>query len=287
MLCHGLHCTRNCQREHAYRVYPYCWRDTSDLRKHLHCQHRSCKTCGLIIRWSWVRAPPAPPAQSLFRFPSLSTSLHTIAKLHTRHLRYVYTVRTDVDLQQQLSTSVNACVRKKLAARLELADTHPHTQFPSLAHPTHSTGNVAGQDHSPCRINQNTQKPFTRKINWPRYDYTRRGTNHLATPAFTPGGEHTMLDGARDTTTEEQQRILNQIRAAFDYIPDNPKAKDGLRPWLGWQAEHMVPQLSSDDFTESELMALVGLLGPVFARTFACTLPGPQGRERPTLRAVI
>ncbi|AAN07969.1 hypothetical protein PBI_CHE9D_51 [Mycobacterium phage Che9d] len=95
-----------------------------------------------------------------------------------------------------------------------------------------------------------------------------------------------MLDGARNTTTPEQQRILDQIRAAFDYIPDGPTAKDELRPWLRWQAEHMVPQLSSDDFTESELMALVGLLGPVFARTLAGTLPGPQGRERPTLRAV-
>lgn len=80
---------------------------------------------------------------------------------------------------------------------------------------------------------------------------------------------------------DEQQHIIDQIRATFDYMPEGAAQKKQLLPWLEWQVDHMLTQVGPDDFTPDEMVALVGLIGPVFARLLT-----PQPAVRRPLRSV-
>ncbi|UCR74420.1 hypothetical protein Ritam007_46 [Mycobacterium phage Ritam007] len=94
-----------------------------------------------------------------------------------------------------------------------------------------------------------------------------------------------MLDGARDTTTEEQQRILNEIRAAFTFMAEDPQTAHGLKPWI----EHMVANTGPKDLTDSEMMVVMALFWPIYARTLPRARFGGGGTPIPaprTLRAV-
>jgi hypothetical protein len=64
---------------------------------------------------------------------------------------------------------------------------------------------------------------------------------------------------------EDQQRILDQIRATFDYMPDGEEA-EVLRNWLAFQLDTFLTTLTYEDLNMSELMAAVGTLGPAFSR---------------------
>lgn len=83
--------------------------------------------------------------------------------------------------------------------------------------------------------------------------------------------------GSPSTLTEEQQRILKQIESTFLFMAADPAECDSLVPWLAWQANEILKRIGPQDFTPSEMVALVGLLGPVFARV----LGGLGGNDVP------
>lgn len=76
-------------------------------------------------------------------------------------------------------------------------------------------------------------------------------------------------------------QILNSIRATYDYMPEDPDAKQQLVPWLEWQLEEMLDKVTLDDIEPIELVALVGIVGPIFARTLTT-----EPAYRRALRAV-
>lgn len=87
----------------------------------------------------------------------------------------------------------------------------------------------------------------------------------------------------------EQQRLLSQIQATFDFMPDDPDSAVQLRPWISWQVQEILKRISLEDFTDSELMSLVGTIGPIFARVLGGELPlglGERPNKGPRLRSV-
>lgn len=89
--------------------------------------------------------------------------------------------------------------------------------------------------------------------------------------------------GEHHTLTADQQRILQQIRATFDYMPSNPEEADMLAPWLDWQVDEILDRVPKSEYQTVEKMALVGLLGPVFARFLS---RGASPRRPPPVRPV-
>lgn len=66
-----------------------------------------------------------------------------------------------------------------------------------------------------------------------------------------------------------QNRILYQVRATFDYMPSDPDQAAILVPWLDWQVDEILDRVPKSEYEPVESIALVGLLGPVFARFLA------------------
>lgn len=88
---------------------------------------------------------------------------------------------------------------------------------------------------------------------------------------------------------DDQERLLSQIRATFDFMPDDPDGAAQLSLWIQWQVTEILKQISFEDLTSSELMSLVGILGPVFARVLAGDVPPGCSDRRdgsPRLRSV-
>ncbi|MGV0805761.1 hypothetical protein [Mycolicibacterium setense] len=83
------------------------------------------------------------------------------------------------------------------------------------------------------------------------------------------------------TLSEEQQRILCQIRATFDYMPSDPDEAAELMPWLEWQVDEILARVPRSEYKPAEMIALVGLLGPTFARFLGRTSPIPPTPKRP------
>ena len=67
--------------------------------------------------------------------------------------------------------------------------------------------------------------------------------------------------------TEEQQRILNQVDATFRF--QGGEESDAIRLWIKWQNEQMLQHITLDDFSTSELLCLVAIIGPLFSRVLA------------------
>lgn len=87
----------------------------------------------------------------------------------------------------------------------------------------------------------------------------------------------------------EQKRLLSQIQATFDFMPDDPVSAGQLRPWISWQVQEILKKISLEDFTDSELMSLVGTIGPIFARVLSGDLPlglSERANGNPRLRSV-
>lgn len=85
----------------------------------------------------------------------------------------------------------------------------------------------------------------------------------------------------------DQERLLSQIKATFDFMPDDPVGAAQLLPWIQWQVTEIFKRISFEDFTSSELMSLIGIVGPVFARVLGGDVPPScgDGRDRrPSLR---
>ncbi len=75
---------------------------------------------------------------------------------------------------------------------------------------------------------------------------------------------------------------MYQIRATFDYMPSDPEEAAELMPWLEWQVDEILERVPRSEYKPAELMALVGLLGPTFARFLARTSPPrPPTPKRP------
>ena len=66
--------------------------------------------------------------------------------------------------------------------------------------------------------------------------------------------------------SEEQQSIMNRIGATMQFMAGNPDEAQAVVAWLEWQLNGMLDHVGFDDFSPSELVAYVGLIGPVFAR---------------------
>lgn len=82
---------------------------------------------------------------------------------------------------------------------------------------------------------------------------------------------------------EEARQIVERIQSTMDFMLDGGDA-EAIKPWLDWQADNIFDNISPDDFTPYEMVALVGLCGPIFARTLCSPVTPPKGRG---LRAVV
>lgn len=91
------------------------------------------------------------------------------------------------------------------------------------------------------------------------------------------------------TLIEEQQRIVRQVEATYDFMGGDPESSARLGPWLRWQCREMLKTVTLRDFTVSELMTLTALIGPIFARRLPDDLGAhvvPDGGLRSGLRLV-
>lgn len=94
----------------------------------------------------------------------------------------------------------------------------------------------------------------------------------------------------RQTLSEEQERILRQVRATFTFMGSGDTDDSmALRPWLQWQNREMFKHITLDHYTLSELMCLTAVSGPVFSRLLVVNR-GPEifgdGRFRGGLHLV-
>lgn len=74
--------------------------------------------------------------------------------------------------------------------------------------------------------------------------------------------EH-MTPEHRHILTDEQRDIITRIEATMFYMAGDP---DSQVPWLEWQTNEILDRIGLNDFTPSELVAFVGLIGPIFSR---------------------
>lgn len=81
--------------------------------------------------------------------------------------------------------------------------------------------------------------------------------------------------------SEEQQRILCRIESTFLFMAADPADEAASVPWLRWQLEGMLPCLTLEDLTPTELMADVALTGMAFSRLLTVS-PHKVGKRRPT-----
>lgn len=85
------------------------------------------------------------------------------------------------------------------------------------------------------------------------------------------------------TLTDEQRGIVTRVEATMFYMSGDP---DSQVAWLEWQIDEMLKQVSLDDFTPSELVAFVGLVGPIFSRVLARSRPTKCPHRATPLRLV-
>ena len=83
----------------------------------------------------------------------------------------------------------------------------------------------------------------------------------------------------------DKHNIVTQIQATLDYMPTDPQQAAQIAPWLRWQVGHFLNTLGPADLTHAELVTLVGLLGPAFARRIGGKPPLPATKG--TLRVVV
>lgn len=96
-----------------------------------------------------------------------------------------------------------------------------------------------------------------------------------------------MTQPANSSLAAEKEQLLAQVKAAFDFLPDDPDMAENLEPWLFWQLREFMQTLRRSDLELTVLMGLVGLLGPSFASRLAETGPGSGVEESvPVLRIV-
>lgn len=80
---------------------------------------------------------------------------------------------------------------------------------------------------------------------------------------------------------DEARQLIDRIQAAMDFMLAEDSGA-AMMPWLCWQADNIFDHIAPEDFTPIEMVTLVGLCGPIFARTLAPSTP-PKGLP---LRAV-
>lgn len=96
-----------------------------------------------------------------------------------------------------------------------------------------------------------------------------------------------MSQPANCSLAADKQRILAQVKATFDFLPDDPEEAERIEPWLFWQVRTFMETLRRSDLELTVLMGLVGLLGPSFAATLTESGPGSGMEESvPILRIV-
>lgn len=83
------------------------------------------------------------------------------------------------------------------------------------------------------------------------------------------------MNSLGETISEEKARILAQIQATFDYMPDDRAGCEELRAWLLWQLRNFLDKVGPEDLFIGEIMALVGALGPAFSRLLPSVGSGP------------
>lgn len=83
---------------------------------------------------------------------------------------------------------------------------------------------------------------------------------------------------------QAKERVLTQVKATFAYMPDDPEAASQLISWLEWQVAEILDMISLDDFEPAELMAVVGVIGPVFARALDMQSTARSAQRRTSLR---
>ena len=82
---------------------------------------------------------------------------------------------------------------------------------------------------------------------------------------------------------DEAQQILGRLQATMDFMLADEDAPHAMKPWLVWQSENILDHIGPEHFTPCEMVALVGLLGPIFSRVLGTPLTPPEGTG---LRAV-
>ena len=85
---------------------------------------------------------------------------------------------------------------------------------------------------------------------------------------------------------DDQKEIIARLHATFAFMPDEQVAAEELRQWLTWQLREFLEHVGPARLTISELMALVGVLGPAFSRFLIESGPAHSVPVGPQLRAV-
>lgn len=87
----------------------------------------------------------------------------------------------------------------------------------------------------------------------------------------------------RQILTDEQRDIITRVEATMFYMAGDPESQVA---WLEWQIDEMLNRVSLDDFTPSEMVAFVGLVGPIFSRVLRRSRPTKRANRTPGLHLV-
>lgn len=103
-------------------------------------------------------------------------------------------------------------------------------------------------------------------------------------PAVDAVPSERMSPDPRQTLTNEQLDIITRVEGTMFYLAGDTESQCA---WLEWQIDEMLNRVSLDDFTPSELVAFVGLVGPIFSRVLTRQArPSKRAHWPPTLRLV-
>lgn len=109
------------------------------------------------------------------------------------------------------------------------------------------------------------------------------GNNH-------PQGDVEVAQSDNYSLAADKERLLSQVRASLEFLPDDAEEAEILEPWLFSQLNQFLQTVKRSDLELTVLTGLVGLLVP----TFSALLPGPiigdpPGKQAglPTLRIVV
>lgn len=99
-----------------------------------------------------------------------------------------------------------------------------------------------------------------------------------------------MTQPANSSLATEKERILAQVKATFDFLPDDLAEAEKLEPWLFLQLNQFLKTVRRSDLELTVLIGLVGLLVPAFSAKLprGPVIGDPPGKNAgfPALRVV-
>jgi hypothetical protein len=82
----------------------------------------------------------------------------------------------------------------------------------------------------------------------------------------------------KPSISDDKRRILAQVAASLDNMPDSIDEVEDLMPQMRVQVRSVLSLLRASNFRPAELMALYALIGPVLSRTPVLVPPKKKRR---------